>query len=1002
MRSLLALCLLACACLDAPPDVCVEPDVSQEAKLKIRGLYTSLSPTDAPEGALSQADDVVIRRDSTLEPRRGVANYGDTKAMNRLFPYRSSLFGHSSTGTISRYIAGTWTALSGSYPPPDTTVNKTRTAEAAGNLYFTTSTGLYFLDSATATPVLAGVPKPTSLDRERRVATAPIGGLVRTTNVVAATTSAAHGFYVGQVVNMNSAGEANFANGNKTVATVGSTTTFTYAETGADLTSTASQTFLPASLVATGGFLTDGNQVAYRATINAPDANNILKESAPSSRQVVPNASTEPGYGAGVARNVVARILLPSGVAITDYVRLYRSKQVATTVEPSEEMGLVWEALIKTGDITNGYVDVTDIATDALRGATGYFSPSQDGEAQANEPPPLANDIALFHGSMFFAATTGPHRFEMSLLGVGGATGLEAGTKLQCDKRVYTPVTGAPTTALTFKMETSGSGAQNIRDTALALVAVINRDTANNSRAYYLSGQNDLPGKILLERKALGGAAFYPYTNKLRTCWSPLLNSITYGFGLSRTGTTVTATADGGLTHNYLVGETVTLAVGDANFPAGDKVVVTTTSTTFTYTESGAATTLADQDFTSASLVGSSNDAAGNRLYWSRTDQHEAVPLLNYLNVGSSVYSIKRIVALRDTLFVFKSDGIFKVTGDNGVFSVALFDPTVHLVSPDTAVALGNRVFGLATVGVVAVSETGVELVSGPINSTLLELLAKNSTNVLNTAFGVGYESESTYELRVPSTSGSTPSQAFLYDTLTNSWGRDTITANHGVIDPADGKRYLAGATFVLQERKGLVYSDYSDADLAITITSAPAGNSLTVTSSTGVAAGDIVDQGGNVARVTAVPDGTHITISETVQASGIAGGAATVRKAIASAVTWLPVFGGSPGSQKLWRAITFPMGDAHLPAATVTTQTELTAAVTQTVDGAATVGQWTTAAGTWDGTERPFNLSLAVPQESRRSARLAVGFAVTAAWAHWTIQGLEVDYAGGSGRVSR
>lgn len=89
-----------------------------------------------------------------------------------------------------------------------------------------------------------------------------IGSLARSTNVVTATVSA-HNFHVGDVVEMISAGEANFANGKKVITTVG-TTTFTYYEAGSDVVSGAIQTFSLFNLLTAkgGGPVTKGDVLA--------------------------------------------------------------------------------------------------------------------------------------------------------------------------------------------------------------------------------------------------------------------------------------------------------------------------------------------------------------------------------------------------------------------------------------------------------------------------------------------------------------------------------------------------------------------------------------------------------------------------------------------------------------------------------------------------------------------------------------------------------------------
>ncbi|MGH9579652.1 MAG: hypothetical protein ACRD2R_01555, partial [Terriglobales bacterium] len=61
-------------------------------------------------------------------------------------------------------------------------------------------------------------------------------GAVRASNVVTITTTVAHGFMAGQVVTIANVSDTSF-NGTFTIASVPSTTTFTYPQTGANATS---------------------------------------------------------------------------------------------------------------------------------------------------------------------------------------------------------------------------------------------------------------------------------------------------------------------------------------------------------------------------------------------------------------------------------------------------------------------------------------------------------------------------------------------------------------------------------------------------------------------------------------------------------------------------------------------------------------------------------------------------------------------------------------------
>src|SRR5574341_1034981 len=248
--------------------------MAQQVTITARGLFLGQNDLGAvPDGALGQADNCVISKDGIVETRRGLANVA-TKALARLFQFKNYLVGWAATNVLSRSSdnGATWTDYSGTYPAP---VSPVRAAEMNGNLYFTTSTGPYRLDSFTGTPEPAGIPpgldiQPTlgaagtavppgnqvayrivwgkrdangnlllGAPSGRGIVTQPapyviaIGNLARVTNVVTATLSAGitNVFRVGESVTL-SPGEASFAAGVKTLTAV-TATTFSYAEAAA-------------------------------------------------------------------------------------------------------------------------------------------------------------------------------------------------------------------------------------------------------------------------------------------------------------------------------------------------------------------------------------------------------------------------------------------------------------------------------------------------------------------------------------------------------------------------------------------------------------------------------------------------------------------------------------------------------------------------------------------------------------------------------------------------
>lgn len=213
-----------------------------------------------------------------------------------------------------------------------------------------------------------------------------------------------------------------------------------------------------------------------------------------------------------------------------------------------------------------------------------------------------------------------------------------------------------------------------------------------------------------------------------------------------------------------------------------------------------------------------------NRVYFSKPQQPEAVPILNYIDVGSANYDIKRIVALRDSLFVLKSDGIYRISGESASsFSCKLFDGTTSIIASETAVAFNNMVFCVADQGIITISETGVSIISMPIENDLFEL--SEFTNFSSLAFGIAYSSDRKYILFVPTKADDTTcTQAFIYNSYTNTFVRWDMSRSCGVVRPSEtkqGELFLGTADGITyKERKNFDISDYCDDEYPVRIIS--------------------------------------------------------------------------------------------------------------------------------------------------------------------------------------
>jgi hypothetical protein len=166
------------------------------------------------------------------------------------------------------------------------------------------------------------------------------------------------------------------------------------------------------SLAGASGFLDNNYQCAYRCTLQKTDANSNVVTGYPSQRLWAINA-------AGGSRNITLTVYLPSSAASGDVVQFFRTEKVSgvSTDTAGDEMALVYQYELVAGDISAGYITFTDSVTDALRGATLYTSPSQEGIGQANAIPPLCKDIALYKSNyMLYANTTTKMRLYFSMV----------------------------------------------------------------------------------------------------------------------------------------------------------------------------------------------------------------------------------------------------------------------------------------------------------------------------------------------------------------------------------------------------------------------------------------------------------------------------------------------------------------------------------------------------------------------------------------------------------
>jgi hypothetical protein len=266
-----------------------------------------------------------------------------------------------------------------------------------------------------------------------------------------------------------------------------------------------------------GGWMAKNTAVAYRILWLRKGNNDVILKGAPSERIEIINPAS------GSIKDVTLTIQIPSVMTVNNFFQIYRSIQsTGEDVPGSDEMGLIYEAYPTAGEISAGTITVVDIVIDDLIGAPLYTSDTQEGITQANGVPPLCGDIHYFNDSMFFSNCTQKHKLLLTLLGVGTG-GLQVNDTITINGITYTAKAVENVAARQFAVTTTSTPAQNIANAAKSLINVINLSSATDDvYAYYVSGYEDLPGKILLKRRSFSTTAFNTSSSNL-TAWSPAI-----------------------------------------------------------------------------------------------------------------------------------------------------------------------------------------------------------------------------------------------------------------------------------------------------------------------------------------------------------------------------------------------------------------------------------------------------------------------------------------------
>jgi hypothetical protein len=400
-------------------------------------------------------------------------------------------------------------------------------------------------------------------------------------------------------------------------------------------------------------------------------------------------------------------------------------------------------------------------------------------------------------------------------------------------------------------LSTVVSPARAVDETARSLVRIINKNVNESVYAYYVSSAYDVPGKIFLQARELEQVApFYVVGNNsvTGTSFNPDISPTNTIIDINVSNPTIITSST---KHNLLV---------------GDQVVITNTGSTpsidglHTVIEVGDDYEFSiDVDVTAVPgvITGafikasagtySENEERANRVYYSKYQQPEAVPSVNYFDVGAQDKAILRILPLRTSLFVFKEDGLYRISGESAPFQLELFDISFIVLAPDSVSVCNNVIYAWTTQGIQSLTEGGASIISRSIDNIILRTQSSNFINFKTATWGVGYESDNSYLVyTVKNEEDEMATIAYRFSTLTNTWTTYNLSHISGIVNSANDKLYISAAdvAYIEQERKTFSRLDYADREIDSVLSSNKLFSfGMVLPSITGISIGDVVVQ---------------------------------------------------------------------------------------------------------------------------------------------------------------
>lgn len=424
----------------------------------------------------------------------------------------------------------------------------------------------------------------------------------------------------------------------------------------------------------------------------------------------VPAAAVKVWQGTGAAVVDVDLIVFwTTGITVAgDILELYRTDVLLTpdaNADPGATFKRVLRHVVSAGEAASGNAHLVDwqppvAGTQVTPGEELYSNPAQEGATNTNRRPPIARSIASFKGFAFYGYTTERPQFRFTVAGGFGAD-IEA--------------VAAGVTVEAFKRHGVGTrtGAGTITNGSAVITAVSPFDMLGIQAGQVWAGSvSQWPGftttvlsvtgtTITMSAPASSGGASWAIADVLEIdgVKRPMSDAATFINNLAG-AYEITCTQPIALTFPRFM-QAFDFTLETNRHPLNATMTIRGTSNV-SYSPPIQAI---------AASVGSFGSVIRkNRIQWSKEQQPEHAPPSSEAFIGfAELYALN---ATRDAVWIWCSDGLFRLSGDSGAlglgnWQVDYANSSLLLAGNEASTVLGEYLYAYTNIGFVEIDSAG-------------------------------------------------------------------------------------------------------------------------------------------------------------------------------------------------------------------------------------------------------------------------------------------------------